>query len=60
VYLTRYASYHLPLWLWLASRKPKKKQNVLKLQRLEECWLCDSGVSEVVKGSRDMAGGFYV
>jgi exonuclease III len=56
VHLTRYASDHLPLWLRLASRKPKKKQNVLKLQRFEECWLRDSGILEVVKGSWEVEG----
>ena len=56
VHLTRYASDHLPLWLRLASRKPKKKQNVLKLQHFEECWLRDSGILEAVKGSWKVAG----
>jgi hypothetical protein len=54
VHLTRYVSDHLPLWLRLASTKPKKKQNVLKLQRFEECWLRDSGILEVVKGFWEM------
>jgi len=56
VHLTRYASDHLPLWLRLASRKPKKKLNVLKLQCFEECWLHDSENLEVVKGSWEVAG----
>jgi hypothetical protein len=56
VHLTRYASDHLPLWLRFASRKPKKKQNVLKLQRFEECWLRDSGILDAVKGSWEVAG----
>jgi len=42
--------------LRLASRKPKKKQNVLKLQRFEERWLRDSGILEAVKGSWEVAG----
>ena len=58
VHLMRYASDHLPLWLWLASRKLKKKQYVFKLQRFEECWLHDSGILEAVKGSWEVAGDF--
>lgn len=48
----------MPLWLRLSSRKPKKKQNFLKLQRFEECWLHDSGTLEAVTDAWEMEGDF--